>query len=135
MTDEGRERLRAIVRVFVVLAMVTVGTIHFVNPDPFVRIVPKELPFRFALVIVSGVFEIALALALLPRATRRLAGIGLVLLYVAVFPANLNMAFRGIELNPDHPLPAWVVWGRLPFQLLFIALALYVSKMPKANPR
>jgi len=113
-----------------VLAMVAIGALHFLNPDPFVRIVPAELPFPKALVYVSGCFEIGLALALLPRPTRRLAGIGLVALYVAVFPANLNMAFRGISLDPAHPMPTWIAWARLPFQVAFIALALYVSRKP-----
>ena len=130
-TNERRERRRAVVRVLVVLAMVAVGTLHFVNPEPFVRIIPEELPLPRALVFVSGFFEIALALALLPRPTRRWAGFGLVALYVAVFPANINMALRGISLDPAHPMPAWIAWARLPFQILFVALALYVSRTPR----
>jgi uncharacterized membrane protein len=127
----SKERLRAVVRVLVTLAMVTVGILHFVTPAPFVRIVPEELPAPLALVYVSGVFEIALGLALLVQKTRRLAGVGLVALYVAVFPANINMAVRHLALDPARRTPEWVAWARLPFQLVFIALALWVSRPPR----
>lgn len=122
-----RELARTIGRAFVTLAMVGVGVLHFVNPTPFVRIVPAELPAPLALVYVSGVFEIALGLAIQIPKIRKLAGWGLVALYVAVFPANINMAVRHIELTPGEPVPEWVAWGRLPFQVLFIVLAIWVT--------
>jgi uncharacterized membrane protein len=125
-----RERARAIVRVLLALAMVGVGIDHLADPTPFVNIVPKELPAPLVLVYVSGVCEIALGVGLLVPKIRRLAGYGLVALYVAVFPANINMAVRGLSPNPEHPIPSWIAWARLPFQILFIALALWVSKRP-----
>jgi len=125
-----RERARAIVRVLLAVAMAGVGVDHLVDPIPFVNIVPRELPMPLVLVYVSGVCEIALGLGLLVPKIRRLAGLGLVALYVAVFPANINMAVRGLSPNPQHPIPSWIAWARLPFQVLFIALALWVSKRP-----
>src|SRR5262245_49269352 len=102
--------------------MVVVGVLHFTDPTPFVRIVPQELPAPGALVAISGVAEIALgfAIQISHERFRRLAVVGLVALYVAVFPANINMAVRHIDLNPEHSLSAWASWARLPFQLLFI---------------
>lgn len=123
----GVELARTVARVFVTVAMVIVGVMHFANPDPFTRIVPQELPEPKLLVYVSGVFEIALGLAIQLPKTRKLAGWGLVALYLAVFPANINMAVRNIELTPGEPVPAWVAWGRLPFQIVFIALAIWVT--------
>jgi uncharacterized membrane protein len=123
----GLELVRTIARVFVTVAMVIVGVMHFVNPDPFTRIVPQELPEPKLLVYLSGVFEIALGLAIQIPKIRKLAGWGLVALYLAVFPANINMAVRHIELTPGEPIPDWVAWGRLPLQLLFIALAIWVT--------
>lgn len=121
------ELARTVARAFVTLAMVIVGVMHFVNPEPFIRIVPEELPSPRMLVYVSGVFEIALGLAIQIPKIRKLAGWGLVALYVAVFPANINMAVRHIELTPGEPIPPLVAWGRLPFQILFIALAIWVT--------
>lgn len=121
-------RARAVMRVVLALAMVGVGTLHFLTPEPFVRIVPPGLPWPEGLVWVSGAAEIGLgALLLIPRA-RRLASFGLVALYVAVFPANVHMAIAQVQLDPEHPAPAWVPWARLPFQALFIALALWVGR-------
>ena len=107
--------------------MVAVGIAHFAAPEPFVAIVPPWLPAPLALVLVSGFFEIALGLGLLHPRTRSLAGWGLVALYVAVFPANIHMAVNGVSPGPD-PLPAWVLWGRLPLQPVFMLWAYAVSR-------
>jgi uncharacterized membrane protein len=128
MNSNLRERLRRIVRILVVIAMVAVGITHFTNPDPFVRIMPAFLPAKLELVWLSGAIEIGLGLMLLPKPTRRLASYGLVLLFLAVFPANINMAINQVQLNPESPLPVWAMWARLPFQLLFIVAALFVGR-------
>jgi len=120
-----KERVRNVVRVMVALAMIGVGIDHFVAPDFFVRIVPRALPAPLVLVWVSGFFEALGGVGLLIPRTRRAAGIGLVLLYIAVFPANINMCIHP-ELGGSVPL--WALWLRLPFQLVFIALALWVSR-------
>jgi uncharacterized membrane protein len=125
---EGRkERIRAIARVALGAAMIVVGIDHFVNPEPFAHIVPAYLPAPIALVYLSGAAEIAGGAGLFIPRLRRAASFGLIALYVAVFPANLNMALHDIPLG-DHHLPPAALWGRLPFQLLFIALAWWVGK-------
>lgn len=109
-------------------AMVFIGIGHFVAPEPFVRIVPDWLPAPLWLVWISGFFEVLGGLGLLVERTRKWAGIGLIALYLAVFPANIYMATEGIQLDPDNPMPEWIAWARLPFQLLFIAWAWWVSR-------
>jgi uncharacterized membrane protein len=121
------ERLRAHLRVLLAVAMVGIGVLHFVTPAPFVKIVPPWLPAPLALVYVSGVFEIAGGVGLLVARTRRLASLGLIALYVAVFPANIHMAIHQISLT-DEPMPTWVPWARLPFQIVFIAWAWWVGR-------
>ena len=79
--------------------MVAIGVLHFVRVDDFARTIPAWLPSARALVWVSGACEIAGGLGLLHRRTRRAAAWGLVALYVAVFPANLNMALHHIGLG------------------------------------
>jgi uncharacterized membrane protein len=120
-----KERVRSVIRVMAALAMIAVGIDHFVAPDFFVKIVPRVLPAPLVLVWVSGFFEALGGVGLLIPRTRRAAGIGLVLLYIAVFPANINMCMHP-ELGGSIPL--WALWIRLPFQLVFIALALWVSR-------
>ena len=119
--------LRSILRVLLALAMVGVGIMHFVDPEPFVRIVPPYLPKPLLLVYVSGVFEILGGLGLLPKRTRRAAGWGLIALYIAVFPANLHMALNRIPFG-DAPADPVLLWGRLPLQLVFIGWAWWVSR-------
>src|SRR4051812_49208535 len=102
--------------------MTWVGALHFVRPEAFVRIVPSALPAPLMLVYLSGAFEIAGGLGLLVARTRRLAAWGLIALYVAVFPANLNMALNDIPFG-EGPTPPALLWLRLPFQLVFIAWA------------
>ncbi len=120
-----RERVRAILRVVLAVFMIAIGLDHFANPDFFVRIVPRVLPAPLLLVQVSGFFEVLGGAGLLVPRVRRAAGIGLVLLYIAVFPANVNMCIHP-ELGGSIPL--WALWVRLPFQIVFIALALWVSR-------
>ncbi len=121
-------RIKWIARHTMAVAMVGVGLLHFANPGPFVRIVPKALPAAAFLVQLSGALEIALGLGLVIRRSRCWAAWGLVALYVAVFPANINMAVNGIALDPGSPTPSWLAWARLPFQVLFIAWAVWVRK-------
>src|SRR5687767_6281857 len=116
----GRER--SLLRWLLALAMITVGVAHFVMPAPFVRIVPAALPHPLLLVYLSGAAEIAGGLGLLApwAGVRRAAAWGLVALYIAVFPANLNQAWNGVQFEGGRPIAAWILWARLPFQALFI---------------
>jgi uncharacterized membrane protein len=124
--DEARPgRARKIVRVIAAVAMMAIGVDHFVHTEFFLNIVPKPLPAPLALVLVSGFFEVLGGLGLLIPRVRRAAGIGLVLLFIAVFPANINMVVHP-ELGGS--LPLWALWARLPFQFVFIAVALWVSR-------
>lgn len=117
---------KLVVRLLLSAAMAAAGVYHFAHPQPFVRIVPAFLPAPLALVYISGLFEILFALALWPRWSRWYAAWGLILLLVAVFPANINMAVNHVQLDPAHPLPVWAAWVRLPFQGLFIACAFWL---------
>lgn len=129
--------LRAALRWLLVAIMVTMGILHFVAEPIFTQIVPPQLPEPRLLVWISGVFEIALGLALIPEQTRRWAGYGLVALYVAVFPANIYMAVSHVPIHglPDgfsQPSPLGL-WLRLPFQIVLIAWALWVSRTRRAT--
>ena len=108
--------------------MVVMGVLHFVADDVFAQIMPPWLPWPYGLVWLSGVFELALGLALIPESTRRFAGFGLVALYLAVFPANIYMAVANVHIRGHEPVSPAFLWGRLPFQFVLIAWALWVSK-------
>ena len=126
--SRASSRLRPALRWLLALAMIGAGVAHFVTPEPFVRIVPAWLPGAMALVLVSGVFEILGGVGLLVRRTRRAASFGLVALYLAVFPANLNQAIHHLTFDGVTPIAPAVLWGRLPFQIVLIAWALWVGR-------
>lgn len=96
------------------------GTMHFVIPKAYARIVPPYLPAPEALVHASGVAEIAGGLGLMARPTRRLAGWWLIATLIAVFPANVHMALHADDF-PEVPGGQTALWARLPFQAVFIA--------------
>ena len=106
------------------------GVLHFATPDRFLPMMPPWLPWHLGLVYVSGVFELLGAAGLMIPRTRRLAGLGLVALLLAVFPANIHVAVTGGSVE-GLPEAAWYYWARLPFQIVFIAWALWCSKTPR----
>ena len=112
------------------IVMVAAGANHFLSPATYVAMMPAALPWHLALVYISGVAEIAGGLGLVLPATRRLAAWGLVALFVAVFPANVNMALHHLPVG-GREVPAWTLWARLPLQLVLIAWAWWYTRPPK----
>ena len=100
------------------MLFVAAGALHFVRPAMYERIVPPQLGHAPELVAISGVAEIAGGVGLLLPQTRRAAGIGLIALLLAVWPANIWMAVEAERFA--KVAPAWALWGRVPLQLLMI---------------
>lgn len=99
--------------------MMGAGIMHFVNPDFYLKIMPPYLPFHYELVQISGVCEIVLGVLLvIPQYSRQAAG-GVILLLIAVFPANLHV-YQHQELIPASPLSHML---RLPLQALLMLWA------------
>lgn len=121
-SPRGRPLLYAMSAVYVVA-----GVLHLVKPGPFEQIVPEELPAPRALVYLSGLAEVALGVGVLVPRTRRRSAKGLILLLIAVFPANVNMAARGVGLEAVparlRPAATAAAWVRLPLQAVLIAWA------------
>ena len=104
---------------------ISIGISHFTSPIWYVQIVPPYLPYKLELVYISGFFEILFGGMLLFKKTRFLAGWGLILLLIAVYPANIYLAqTNGAAMNTT-PL---IAWGRLPVQFIFVGLAYWHSK-------
>lgn len=118
-------RTRTALRWLLGLGFVAAGFNHFIAPRLYLAIMPPALPWPLALVYVSGVAEIVGGLGVLIPATRKLAGWGLIALLIAVFPANLHAAFHGAG-----SIPPWILWARLPFQLVFIAWVYWTCLRP-----
>ena len=98
---------------------VTAGSLHFFYPGAYVHIMPAYLPLHRELVYLSGALEIAGGVGILVQRTRRAAGLGLILLLLAVWPANLQMVLSARVAGK----PFWweaLLWARLPLQLLLM---------------
>jgi uncharacterized membrane protein len=98
---------------------VIAGAMHFIRPHFYRAIVPPFLPNPERLVAISGAIEIILGVLLLFPSTRSIAAWGVILLLIAVFPANIYMAYSP-QFQDLSPL---IRWGRLPIQFLLIAWA------------
>jgi uncharacterized membrane protein len=103
------------------------GLTHLLNPAPIVRIVPPFIPWPSGAVLLSGVAEIAGGAGLLVPRLQRAAAWGLVALLIAVFPANIYMAIDRIQVTAT-PLPVWLLWARLPLQVLLICWVWWCSR-------
>jgi uncharacterized membrane protein len=103
---------------FVFLWFIIGGIAHFAITDVEMKIVPPYVPFARATVLVTGVFELLGAVGLLVGGTRRVAGIGLFLLTIAVTPANIYMLQRADLFSVPH----WALVLRLPLQVGLLTL-------------
>jgi uncharacterized membrane protein len=103
-----------------ILFYILAGANHFWHPRPYLQIMPPWLPWQKGLVYVSGFLEIFLGVLLIPRITRHWGAWGIIVLLIAVFPANIQMA---IDYGRSHQPYFWLTLVRLPVQALLIGLA------------
>lgn len=96
------------------------GILHFVRPQMFVKIMPDYIPWHRAMVYISGVAEILGGLGILFENTQTWAGWGLILLLVAVFPANINMTIESVQKSGYTSVFSIATIARLPLQFLLI---------------
>jgi uncharacterized membrane protein len=109
------------------LFYVVAGTLHFIKPAAYLKIMPPYIPWHLAMVRASGICEILGGLGLLVSRTRRAAAWGLIVLLIAVFPANIYMATNPIEAGATSIAPIFR-WGRLPIQLVLALWLLWCSR-------
>ena len=121
--------LRTLVRLLLAALFLFAGTIHLRHPELFLPVMPPWIPFHLPCIEIIGVFELLGGGGLLipARPIQFLAGWGLALLLVAVFPANINMAMAHVKVHGFPPQP-WMGWARLPLQPLLIVAVLWVTR-------
>ena len=109
------------------LLYVIVGIKHFTNTDFFVNIVPSIINYKEEVVLVSGLIEMILGILLLFNQTRKFAAWGIILLLIAVFPANIYLylsetARDTLSISKNQAL------YRLPFQIPLMIISYWHSK-------
>ena len=122
MTDHIWNRVAVVMGICLAFA----GVMHFASPQFFNDIVPPWLPpTREFWTYASGVAELVIAYHLLRPSRRRDGAIAAVWLFIGVYPANLYMAWDWRDRALNEQL---VAYGRLPFQFLFIWLAVRIAR-------
>jgi len=122
---ESMDSWPAPTRVGLAAMFVFTGVAHFSRMrGDLIRMVPPSLPHPGALVTVTGIAELAGAVGLLVPAVSRWAALGLAVLLVAMFPANIHAARGGVMLRGQPPTPLAI---RIPLQLVWIGLLCWVA--------
>src|SRR5437867_443075 len=104
------------------------GINHFARADFYLPMMPPYLPLHRELVYLSGLAEIVLGVAVLVPRTRVAAAWGLILLLIAIFPANIHIAVHDVPVfGATHGAGIWN-WVRLPFQAVLIAWAWWYTR-------
>ena len=108
------------------IPFILIGIEHFKEPQKFVDIVPKYVPFALFLVYLTGVMEILVGLGIIYPDTRELTGRLTVLFLLAIYPANFNMWINDVPFNGTRlTMQGHLV--RLSVQILLIIAALGFS--------
>lgn len=106
------------------------GLGHFLFTEFYVSIVPDYIPTPALMVAISGLGELVGALGILLPRTRRIAGLGLMLLVIAVSPANVFMAENPAEFGN---FPQWLLYARLPIQLAILLWIGYAMRRARSG--
>ena len=123
-------RIKTISKYLLAIFMIGAGTMHFVNPEFFLKIVPPYLPLHKELVLVSGICEVLLGILLLIPKCSHLAAWGIVALLIAVFPANVYL-YQNQNILPASPI---VHLLRLPLQGVFVLWAYWHTRPAEKKP-
>ena len=107
---------------------INVGIKHFTEPYWFMHIMPPYIPFHLELVYLSGFIEVVLGLLLFIPKSRKIASYGLILLLIAVYPANIYLALNEIPQQKIGISSFAASWIRLPLQFVLIGVSIWHSK-------
>ena len=101
------------------------GATHFTSmKHDYAAMLPGPLSGNLGIIYLTGALQIVGAVGLLVPRTRRLAGVCLVLLLLAMFPGNVYAAVNEVPFRGEAPTPLWL---RTPIQLFFIGMVLWTS--------
>jgi uncharacterized membrane protein len=123
-------RLRASSPYLLASLLTVTGAVHFAFPKPYDGIIPGYVPgpARFW-TYASGVAEWACAAGIATPRTRGTAATATAVLFVAVFPANVEQAVNA------HGVGRWLALARLPLQIPLLLWAWQVRRASAPDAR
>lgn len=95
------------------------GILHFLYPGKYQKVMPAYIPNHKAMVFWSGVAEVAGGIGIMIPMLQNASGWGLILLLVAVFPANIEMFVKTYR-SKKRPILTILLFLRLPIQFWLI---------------
>lgn len=98
------------------------GIAHFTKTKEMALMLPKTIPFRHFIILLTGVFEIAAAVGLLIPTTIIVTGWSLILFFITILPANIYAALttEGGKRTEFAGQGLKYLWFRIPLQLFFM---------------
>lgn len=101
---------------------------HFMFTKGMTMMLPASIPFKTAIVYVTGILEIVGAVGLLIPSVRTGVACALIVFFILLLPANIYAAILHIDYEKGTYAGKGLsyLWFRVPLQILFIAWV-YVS--------
>lgn len=120
--------MKIFLRTLYSIILLGAGVLHFFHEQSFRKIIPEIFPFKKAIVLTTGVFEMLFSVLLWVKKGQHITGKLLAFFMIAVFPANVYMAVKKIAFRPGKQGNPWILWLRLPLQIPLIIGALRLGK-------
>ncbi|MDR6569489.1 Uncharacterized membrane protein [Chitinophaga ginsengisegetis] len=114
------QQLPADARISAAVMFLMIGVTHLLKPRKLTYMIEGMIPYPLFMVLFTGALEILLGAGLLFPATQYYAGWGLIILLVAMFPANIRVAVLNLPAPGGLPSKPWYIWSRLLFQPVYI---------------
>ncbi|MGF6925164.1 putative membrane protein [Chitinophaga sp. W2I13] len=114
------QQLPADARISAAVMFLLIGVTHLVKPRKLTYMIEGMIPYPLFMVLFTGALEVLLGAGLLFSATQYYAGWGLMILLVAMFPANIRVAVLNLPAPGGLPSKPWYIWSRLLFQPVYI---------------
>mgnify|MGYP005873321391 CR=1 FL=1 len=103
--------------IFMAIMYMIAGSMHFIKPSAYVKIIPEFLPKRRSLNLIAGALEVIFGIGLLFDSSKSYCAIGIIALLIVFFIVHINM-LRGGKHSAGVPL--WILILRIPLQFILI---------------
>lgn len=109
-------------RIAMSVMLVFTAIAHFAFAKGMAMMIPDFIPFKSAMVMLTGLIEIAAAIGLLIPGLRVLTGWLLIIFFILILPANIQSAIKHIDYQKGTLDGNGMnyLWFRVPLQILFI---------------
>lgn len=114
-------------RTGVALFLLMTSSAHFLDTAAMAQMLPGFVPLRELVVVLTGVMEVALALAVLHPKSFRLAGWAIIAMLIGFLPANIYAALYSIPFGGAEMGPAYLL-VRVPYQAFVIAFVFWATQ-------